>query len=93
MIHFLLSTAPGDYTPINSVVTIPSGRTQTYVEVRLAVDYDVENMESFQIMLSNPSEGAIIAESITTININDVDSKCNNTNIGHGAIAVLKIKI
>ena len=45
------------------------------MEVRLAVDYDVENMESFEIMLSNPSEGAIVAESIAAINIIDVDSK------------------
>ena len=73
--HFLSRTAPGDYRPINRVVTIPAGRTQTYVEVHLEVDYDVENMESFEMVLSNPSEGARLSQNVSTINIIDVDSK------------------
>ena len=68
-------TAPGDYRSINSVATIPAGRTQTFVEIRIEVDYDIENMERFQVTLSNPSEGALIHENIATISIIDVDSK------------------
>ena len=62
MFHIFLSlAAPGDYRPINTTVTIRAGRTQTFVDIRTEVDYDVESLESFEITLSNPSDGAIIS--------------------------------
>jgi hypothetical protein len=71
----LFTTAPGDYRSLNTVVSIPAGNTQHFVEFPIGVDYDVENTESFEIVLSNPSRGAILAQTIATINIVDVDSK------------------
>lgn len=68
-------TAPGDYQPLNTVVSIPAGGTQHFVEIPIGVDYDVEDTESFEVVLSSPSEGAVIAQTVTTINIIDVDSK------------------
>ena len=69
-------TAPGDYQSLNVVITIPAGGTQHFVEIPIGVEYNIEHIESFEIVLSNPSESATIAEPVATINIIDVDSKC-----------------
>lgn len=67
--------APEDYRPLNVVVSIPAGGTQQFVEISIGVDYDIEGTESFEVVLSSPSEGAVIAQAVATINIVDVDSK------------------
>ena len=62
---------------MNAVVTIPAGGTQHIVEIQIGVDYDIEDTESFEVVLSNPSEDAVIAQSVATINIGDIDSEFN----------------
>ena len=77
LINVMHFPAPGDYQPLNGVVSIPAGGTQQFVEIPIGVDYDIEGTESFEIVLSSPSEGAVIAQTVATINIIDVDSKSN----------------
>ena len=67
--------APGDYQPLNVVASIPAGGIQHFVEIPIGVDYDIEDTESFEVVLSSPSEDAVIAQTVATINIIDVDSK------------------
>ena len=68
-------TAPGDYRPLNTVVSIPAGNTQWFVEFPIGVDYDVEDTETFEVVLSNPSQGAVLAQTVVNISIIDVDSE------------------
>lgn len=74
-IYSFTFTAPGDYRPLNTVVSIPAGNTQHFVEFPIGVDYDVEDTETFEVVLSNPSQGAVLAQTVVNISIIDVDSE------------------
>lgn len=62
-------TAPGDYEPLNTRFTIPTGSIQYVVEVQVRADDISENPETFRVILSNPSIGALIAQPVSTITI------------------------
>lgn len=74
--HLLL--APGDYQPINASYTIPIGSTELFVNFSIASDSDIENPESLQVTLSDPSIGATITDAVSTMNIIDQQGMKNN---------------
>ena len=72
---YSLLLAPGDYEALNTTFAIPAGSAQRYVELLIGVDYIAENSENFTVVLSNPSEGAVIVDPVTTVNIINVDGE------------------
>jgi plastocyanin len=66
------STATGaDYTFAPRTVNFPGGTTQTLVIIN---DLLVEGAENIKVKMRNPTAGALIVDSIVTINIVDNDS-------------------
>ena len=55
------ATAPGDYTSASGTVEFKAGTTRRFVEVAIVDDDDQEGDETFDVVLSNASDGATIA--------------------------------
>jgi PKD repeat protein len=64
--------APGDYRAVNALVTIPAGRKQVHVKLKIGADATVESDETFTVSLSSPS-GASIKDGVATVTILDDD--------------------
>jgi len=74
--------APGDYTSVNTVVTIPAGSLCTTVNVPIVEDALVEGSEIFLVNLSNPINGSITDnQGVVTILDNDVVQTPNEFDI------------
>ena len=65
------ATAPGDYTHTTGTVTIASGQQTATFPVPTAGDVLDEPEETFQVVLSDASAGAVIANGTGTGTIND----------------------
>lgn len=63
-----------DYTLTNGTATIPAGSSSTNIVVSLVNDSEVEDTETVEITLSNPSTGLVLGtNTINTLSINDDD--------------------
>lgn len=58
------STAGADYTAVSGTKTIPAGSTSITITVPIHDDYLADNGETFRILLSNPSESAVIGDGV-----------------------------
>lgn len=67
------ATAGSDYTATSGTLTFVSGDTQENISVTIAGDTLDENNETFTVNLSNPTNGATIADSSGQGTINDND--------------------
>ncbi len=67
--------APGDYTSVSRVVTIPSGQTSVPVVIQTTEDTVAEQTENFDITLSNPSDAILGSRDRATVQIDDDDGK------------------
>ncbi|MDO9206794.1 MAG: VCBS domain-containing protein [Sulfuricurvum sp.] len=58
------ATAGADYTAVSGTKTIPAGSTSITITVPIHDDYLADNGETFKIILSNPSESAVIGDGV-----------------------------
>ena len=53
------AVAPGDYTAVSGNITIPAGSLSATVAVNTGDDSEIENAETFHLVLSNPTAATI----------------------------------
>ncbi len=68
------AAAGTDYTTATGTVTIPAGSTSTSVSVSIIQDTIPEGQESFFVVISNPTGGAILADDAGIVSITDDDA-------------------
>ena len=73
MQHYL--AAPADYEALNTTLTIPTGSSQQVIQIAIRYDSVMESVENFRVILRNPSNGVVIAQSEANITINNVICK------------------
>jgi len=75
-----------DYTAVSGTLTFLDGETSKTIEIAIVNDAIVEGDETFNIVLSSPQGGAVLANIDTaTVTIRDddsIDGDTNNTTIG-----------
>lgn len=86
------ATAGDDYTTTTGTATIPAGLTSATVPVALVNDAVFESDETFQLILSNASPGAVITDGtgVATITNDDTPPQIDiaDASAGEGAAAV-----
>jgi Calx-beta domain len=66
------ATAGADYVAASGTLTFVPGQTEQVVSVALIGDLEIENDETFQLVLSNASSGAILADPVgASVVLND----------------------
>jgi hypothetical protein len=66
------ASAPGDYTALNTTISIPSGSLSATVTIQIVNDTTIEPQEQFFVNLSNPSAGTFTdSQGLVTITDND----------------------
>ncbi|MFK7818047.1 MAG: Calx-beta domain-containing protein [Planctomycetaceae bacterium] len=68
------ATAPGDYSSRSGTLTFADGQTSRTISIPINNDTNVENTETFEVTLSNPTGGASLGTNQTTISITDNDA-------------------
>ena len=90
------ATAPSDYTTSSSTLTIPAGATSASIAITTVDDTLDEDVETFNLFLSNPF-GAAIADGSAVATINDNDAAPNLTiadiSVTEGATASLTVVV
>lgn len=74
-----------DYTDVSGTLTFPAGKASDFIRVPILNDGEPEPIQGVQITLSNPSVGAGIGLSSTTVRIIDND---NQTVVGSFIVTV-----
>ena len=69
------ATAGADYTAASGAMTIPAGSTSATITVSILGDTDVENLETFSVLLSNPSGNARLGDATAVMEIVDNDDE------------------
>ena len=64
-----------DYTDVSGTLTFPAGKAFDFIRVPILNDGEPEPIEGFQITLSNPSVGARLGLSLSTVRIIDNDNQ------------------
>ena len=74
------STAPDDYTSIIRTVTFAPGQSEAFVPFSTLSDSVIEGTHSFSAVISNPSPGVTLGNSIATVDITEEQGECNPGN-------------
>jgi hypothetical protein len=88
-------TATGDldYVLASGVLSIPDGKTKGSISVQLSEDAELEGDETFELTLSNPTNGATLG-AITTATVTILDNETEHSTIFAGDDSeVVKVKL
>lgn len=68
------ATRPGDYNAVGGTLNFANGQTSQTILIPITDDATLEQLETFTVVLSNPTNGASLAAANATVSIADNDT-------------------